>query len=97
MAKRKKEYKLSEMESLRLENTILKMGDVQQRASVLNAKFGELAQVRNQIIEDERTNVGAPPDFMVAADFKSFVPPPPNPPVITGQGGEVDEETTPED
>jgi hypothetical protein len=75
-----KTYKLSEVHTLKLENTLLKMGAKQAAAKAINEDFGELAKARNVLIDEARAAVGAPEDFMVSADLTTFVPPPPAPP-----------------
>lgn len=80
MSKEKgKTYKLSEVHTLKLENTLLKMGAKQSAAKQINTEFAELAEARNALIEEARAAVKAPADFMVSADLTTFVPPPPAP------------------
>jgi hypothetical protein len=74
-----KNYNLSEVHFLKLENTLLKMSAKQQAAKEINEEFGALAEERNALIEEARVAVDAPKDFMVSADLKAFVPPPPAP------------------
>lgn len=79
MSKDKNTYEIPELGQLKIENVILKMGNLQERATRINEQFGSLGKIRNDIITKVREEVGAPEDYLVSEDLKNFVPPPPTP------------------